>query len=72
MLINMVEAGEISGQLDLVFKRMAIQFEKENKLNQKNKRCTYISDYSNGCGNSRYNDIDGGCCADVCQSSCGF
>jgi len=35
MLINMVEAGEISGQLDLVFKRMAIQFEKENKLNQK-------------------------------------
>lgn len=35
MLINMVEAGEISGQLDLVFKRMAVQFEKENKLNQK-------------------------------------
>lgn len=35
ILINMVEAGEISGQLDLVFKRMAVHFEKEFKMNQK-------------------------------------
>lgn len=35
MLINMVEAGEISGQLDLVFERMATQFEKQFALNQK-------------------------------------
>jgi len=35
MLVNMVEAGEISGQLDLVFERMATQFEKQFALNQK-------------------------------------
>ncbi len=35
ILINMVEAGEISGQLDLVFERMAVQFEKDFKLEQK-------------------------------------
>lgn len=35
ILINMVEAGEVSGQLDLVFKRLAENFEKEFKLNQK-------------------------------------
>lgn len=35
LLINMVESGEISGQLDRVFVRMADQFEKDWKLNQK-------------------------------------
>lgn len=35
ILITLVEAGEISGQLDSVFKRMADQFEKDYKLNQK-------------------------------------
>ncbi|MFZ5990043.1 MAG: type II secretion system F family protein [Bacillota bacterium] len=35
ILINMVEAGEVSGQLDLVFNRMATTFEKQFKLNQK-------------------------------------
>lgn len=33
MLCNMVEAGEASGSLDVAFERMAVQFEKENKLN---------------------------------------
>ena len=32
MLINMVEAGENSGSLEMAFTRMAIQFEKEAKL----------------------------------------
>lgn len=32
MLINMVEAGESSGNLDMAFGRMAIHFEKEAKL----------------------------------------
>ena len=31
----MVEAGEISGQLDLVFQRVASYFEKQSKLNSK-------------------------------------
>jgi len=35
LLINMVEAGEISGQLDLIMKRMADLFEKEYKINAK-------------------------------------
>ncbi len=35
ILVNMVESGEISGQLDRVFIRMADHFEKEFKLNQK-------------------------------------
>ena len=35
ILIHMVEAGEISGQLDKVFARMAEHFEKEFKLNHK-------------------------------------
>ncbi len=35
ILVNMVEAGEVSGQLDLVFARMAEHFEREYKLNQK-------------------------------------
>lgn len=34
-LINMVEAGEVSGQLDLVFQRVASYFEKQSKLNSK-------------------------------------
>lgn len=35
ILINMVEAGEVSGQLDIVMDRMANHFEKEHKLKQK-------------------------------------
>ncbi|MDP4180867.1 MAG: type II secretion system F family protein, partial [Bacillota bacterium] len=35
ILITMVEAGEISGQLDKVFNKLAEQFEKQFKLNQK-------------------------------------
>ncbi len=34
MLCNMVEAGEASGSLEVAFERMAVQFEKENKLKQ--------------------------------------
>ncbi|HHW03490.1 MAG TPA: type II secretion system F family protein [Thermoanaerobacterales bacterium] len=35
LLVNMVEAGEISGTLDKVMERMAIHYEKEYKLSQK-------------------------------------
>jgi type IV pilus assembly protein PilC len=35
LLINMVEAGEVSGNLDVIMERMAIHFEKENKLENK-------------------------------------
>ncbi|KRQ88078.1 Type II secretion system protein F [Caloramator mitchellensis] len=35
ILINMVEAGEVSGSLDNSFEKMAIHFEKEMKLKQK-------------------------------------
>jgi len=35
ILINMVEAGEASGQMDVVMQRMASHFEKENSLNRK-------------------------------------
>ncbi len=35
ILINMVEAGEMSGTLDTSFERMALHFEKENRLNKK-------------------------------------
>lgn len=35
ILIHMVESGEISGTLDTVMERMAIHFEKENRINQK-------------------------------------
>ena len=38
ILINMVEAGEVSGQLDRVFERMAIHFEKEYKTVHKIKQ----------------------------------
>ncbi|KXG76776.1 Type II secretion system protein F [Thermotalea metallivorans] len=35
LLINMVEAGEISGTLDVIMDRMATHYEKENKINNK-------------------------------------
>ena len=35
ILTHMVESGEISGTLDTVMERMAIHFEKENRINQK-------------------------------------
>lgn len=35
LLINMVEAGEVSGNLDTIMERMAIHFEKEFKLENK-------------------------------------
>ncbi len=35
LLINMVEAGEISGNLDTIMERMSVHFEKENKLENK-------------------------------------
>ncbi len=35
ILVNMVEAGELSGTLDTSFERMALHFEKENRLNKK-------------------------------------
>ena len=35
LLINMVEAGEVSGTLDRVMDRMAVNYEKEYKINQK-------------------------------------
>ncbi len=35
ILLNMVEAGELSGTLDTAMDRMAVHFEKENKINQK-------------------------------------
>lgn len=35
LLINMVEAGEFSGNLDIIMERMAVHFEKENRLENK-------------------------------------
>ena len=35
ILINMVEAGEVSGNLDTIMERMAVHFEKENRLENK-------------------------------------
>lgn len=35
LLLNMVEAGEVSGNLDTIMERMAVHFEKENKLENK-------------------------------------
>ena len=40
MLINMVEAGENSGSLEMAFNRMAVQFEKEAKLKATIKKAT--------------------------------
>lgn len=35
LLINMIQAGEVSGNLDTIMERMAVHFEKENKLENK-------------------------------------
>ncbi|HZK00790.1 MAG TPA: type II secretion system F family protein, partial [Tissierellaceae bacterium] len=35
ILISMVEAGEVSGNLDTIMERMAVHFEKENRLESK-------------------------------------
>lgn len=35
VMISMIEAGELGGVLDIVLERLAIQFEKEHKLNEK-------------------------------------
>ncbi|WP_074350269.1 type II secretion system F family protein [Proteiniborus sp. DW1] len=35
LLVNMVEAGEISGNLDIIMERMAMHYEKENKIENK-------------------------------------
>lgn len=35
LLINMVEAGEFSGNLDIIMERMALHYEKESKLENK-------------------------------------
>jgi len=35
LLIHMVEAGEVSGNLDTIMERMAVHYEKESKLEQK-------------------------------------
>lgn len=35
LLINMIESGEVSGNLDLILQRMSTHYEKENKLNNK-------------------------------------
>lgn len=35
ILVNMIEAGEASGNLDNILERMAVHFEKENKLESK-------------------------------------
>lgn len=35
LLINMVEAGEVSGTLDIIMDRMAVHYEKENKITNK-------------------------------------
>ncbi|QUH20672.1 type II secretion system F family protein [Alkaliphilus sp. B6464] len=35
LLINMIEAGELSGNLDAILERMSIHYEKENKITNK-------------------------------------
>ncbi|MFA5525113.1 MAG: type II secretion system F family protein [Tissierellales bacterium] len=35
LLVNMVEAGEVSGSLDVIMERMALHYEKENKIENK-------------------------------------
>lgn len=35
ILINMIEAGEVSGNLDNILERMAVHYEKENKIENK-------------------------------------
>ena len=41
MLVNMVEAGEQSGSLEMAFSRMAVHFEKEAKLKATIKKATF-------------------------------
>lgn len=42
LLTNMIEAGEVSGNLDVIMERMAIHFEKENYIESKIKNaCIY-------------------------------
>ena len=38
LLINMIEAGEMTGNLDDVLKKMSIHYDKENKINEQIKR----------------------------------
>ncbi|MGM0378354.1 MAG: type II secretion system F family protein [Bacillota bacterium] len=38
LLINMIEAGEMTGNLDDVLKKMSVHYDKENKINQQIKR----------------------------------
>ena len=40
ILVNMVEAGEVSGDLDGILEKMAVHFEKENKIESKVKSST--------------------------------
>ena len=40
ILVNMVEAGEVSGDLDAILEKMAVHFEKENKIESKVKSST--------------------------------
>jgi type IV pilus assembly protein PilC len=40
MLVNMIEVGEVSGNLDHIMERMAEFYEKENKFNQKVRQAT--------------------------------
>jgi len=35
LLINMIESGEVSGNLDIIMSRMSVNYEKETKLNNK-------------------------------------
>ena len=35
LFINMIEAGEVSGNLDVIMERMSIHYEKENKIENK-------------------------------------
>lgn len=35
LLVNMIRSGEISGNLDIIMERMAVHYEKENKINNK-------------------------------------
>ena len=41
LLVYMVEAGEVSGNLDIVIERMANHYEKEDKINNKIKAATF-------------------------------
>jgi type IV pilus assembly protein PilC len=47
ILLSMIEAGEVSGNLDEILERMAIHFEKENKIENKIKSCNIYADLCN-------------------------